>query len=80
MQLKEFGITASAPAAPKPEKTTRTWSDTEIATLRERYPSSGVRGVLRLLPHRTRASINVKAHQIGLQRLNKDGTPRKNSR
>lgn len=43
------------------------WRVTEIAVLREHYPSKGRDGVHLLLPHRTVASIGAKARMLGIK-------------
>lgn len=43
------------------------WSDAELTTLRSIYPESGAVAAMASLPGRSRHSIHVKAHRLGLE-------------
>lgn len=43
------------------------WSDSEIVIIKEVYPIKGVKGVHKLLPHRTEGSIKTRASMLGLK-------------
>lgn len=42
------------------------WSEAEDALMTESYPMLGPQRMMELLPHRSRAAISARAHQMGL--------------
>ncbi len=47
--------------------THRTWTDSETKLMIEQYPILGRSGIAKLLPHRPRKSIEMKAFRLGLK-------------
>lgn len=44
------------------------WTTLEVATLAELYPVGGSKAVNAALPHRSRGTIKVRAHALGIRR------------